>query len=66
MIDQTEDTDHFELPKKIEDYLSLLSKHYGQMGEKQLQSVLVNSSLRIHKEWDMITGTVEPIAMRYI
>lgn len=52
MIKKTKNTEHFELPKKIEGYIRLLSQHYGEKGEKQLQSVLVNSSFRIHEEWE--------------
>lgn len=41
----------FELPRKIEHYLAVLSKLYAQEGEKQKQKIIVNSRVRVHEEW---------------
>ncbi|MEK6742233.1 MAG: toll/interleukin-1 receptor domain-containing protein [Nitrospirota bacterium] len=41
-----------ELPKNIERYLAALSKLYAQEGKKQLQTIIVNSQIRVHEEWD--------------
>jgi hypothetical protein len=38
---------HFELPKRIEHFLSALSKVYAQEGQRQLQELIVNSQIRI-------------------
>lgn len=44
-------TPNFELPKHIEHYLATLSKLYAQDGKKQLQTIVVNSSVRINEGW---------------
>lgn len=41
----------FELPRKIEHLLAALSRLYAQEGKKQLQTILVNSHVRIVEEW---------------
>lgn len=41
----------FELPKNIEHYLAALSKLYAQEGQKQQQSILVNSHIRVEEGW---------------
>ena len=41
---------HFELPKRIEHFLSALSKVYAQEGQRQLQELIVNSQIRIVEE----------------
>lgn len=45
------DTPRFELPRKIEHYLAVLSKLYAQEGQKQKQEIIVNSKVRINEEW---------------
>lgn len=45
------DKKNFELPKKIEHYLAVLSKMYGQESHKQLQEIIVNAQIRVHEEW---------------
>ena len=42
---------NFVLPRKIEHFLAVLSRLYAQEGKKQLQSILVNSHVRIVEEW---------------
>jgi hypothetical protein len=41
----------FELPKHIELYLAALSKLYAQEGKEYLQTIIVNSRIRIVEEW---------------
>ena len=41
----------FELPRKVEHFLAALSRLYAQEGKKQLQTILVNSHVRIVEEW---------------
>jgi hypothetical protein len=41
----------FELPRKVEHFLAALSRLYAQEGKKQLQTILVNSQVRIVEEW---------------
>lgn len=43
--------DKLELPKKIDQYLVILSKFYGKDGQKNLQEIIVNSKPRIHVGW---------------
>jgi len=43
---------NYELPRKIEHYLAMLSKLYAQEGQKQQQTILVNSQVRVTEEWD--------------
>lgn len=43
---------NFTLPKNIDHYLAALSKLYAKEGKKQLQTILVNSKVRVHEEWD--------------
>jgi hypothetical protein len=40
-----------ELPQEIEHFLAALSRLYAQEGKKQLQTILVNASVRIVEEW---------------
>ena len=51
------DGPHFELPKKVEHFLAALSRLYAQEGKKQLQTIIVNSQVRVIEEsssdnWD--------------
>jgi hypothetical protein len=41
----------YELPKKIEHFLAALSRLYAQEGKKDLQTILVNSHIRIVEAW---------------
>ena len=41
----------FDLPKNIERYLAALSRLYAQEGKKQLQTIVVNSQVRVIEEW---------------
>ncbi len=45
------DTTKFELPRKIEHYLAVLSKLYAREGQKQKQELIVNSKIRVNEEW---------------
>lgn len=45
------DTPKFELPRKIEHYLAVLSKLYAKEGQKQKQEIIVNSKIRVNEEW---------------
>ncbi len=41
----------FELPRNIERYLAALSKLYAQENKKQLQTIIVNSQIRVNEGW---------------
>ncbi len=41
----------FELPRKIEHYLAVLSKLYAREGQRQKQEIIVNSKIRVNEEW---------------
>ncbi len=41
----------FNLPRKIDHYLALLSRLYEREGQKQKQEIIVNSRFRVDEEW---------------
>lgn len=41
----------FDLPEKLEQYLSALSKLYARKGQRRHQEIVVNSSVRIEAGW---------------
>lgn len=45
------DTTKFELPRRIEHYLAVLSKLYAREAQKQKQEIIVNSKIRVNEEW---------------
>ena len=47
----SDDTPQFELPRKIEHYLAVLSKLYAREDQKQKQEIIVNSKVRVNEEW---------------
>lgn len=51
----------FELPKKIERYLAVLSKLYAQDGKRSLQELIVNAQARVHEGWshDNLDGGID-------
>ena len=57
---------NFELPKKIDQFLGILSRHYAQAGKRQLQELIVNARARINAEdRPMITGMVALMGMYF-
>jgi len=42
---------NFELPGNIDRYLATLSRMYAQEGKKQLQTIVVNSQIRVIEKW---------------
>jgi hypothetical protein len=45
-------THNFELPRRIDHYLAILSKTYGKNEGYRFQALLVNAQTKVHEGWD--------------
>ena len=45
---------NFELPKNIVSYLAALSRLYAKENKTLLQTLVVNSKIRVHEAWDSL------------
>jgi len=48
----SEKSSRFELPRALERLFAALSGYYANTGNAKMQRVIVNSSYRVHEEWD--------------